>query len=107
MKEGLWGIQTRAQLVDIDRNGDLDLVQAEGDVLNGRVIWFENLGKGIDWARHLIKEPGYDQDFHSLNVADFDNDGDLDIFTGGGFLNRGEFKWFIWENVDGKGTQWT
>jgi hypothetical protein len=56
-KEGPWGIQTRAQLVDLDRDGDMDLIQAEGDVLDGRVAWFENRdGKGRAWERHLFVE---------------------------------------------------
>lgn len=104
---GPWGIQTRAKLVDVDRDGDLDLIQAEGDVLDGRVAWFENLhGNGTDWERHLIKSPGHKQDFHSICVADFDNDGDVDIFSGGGPLTVGEHVWFIWENADGKGQTW-
>jgi hypothetical protein len=106
-KEGPWGIQTRAMLIDIDRDGDLDLIQAEGDVLDGRVAWFENLhGKGTLWERRIIKSPGHNQDFHSLCVADFDNDGDADIFSGGGPLTKGEPVWFIWENQDGKGHAW-
>jgi hypothetical protein len=105
-KEGPWGLQTRAHLCDLDRDGDLDLIQAEGDVLDGRVAWFENSGKGLTWERHLIKPPGHHQDFHSLSVADFDNDGDFDIFTGGGPLTKGEFLWFLWENEDGKGARW-
>lgn len=106
-KVGPWGIQTRAKLVDLDQDGDLDLIQAEGDVLDGRVAWFENSDKGRKWQTHLIKAPGHNQDFHSICVADFDNDGDLDIFSGGGPLTKGEFQWFVWENVDGKGGQWT
>ncbi len=106
-KVGPWGIQTRAALVDIDGDLDLDLVQAEGDVLDGRVAWFENLhGKGTDWKPHLLKEPGHLQDFHSLCVADFDNDGDLDVFSGGGPLTQGEHQWFLWENQDGRGGSW-
>ncbi len=107
-KEGPWGIQTRAELVDIDRDGDLDLVQAQGDVLDGSVAWFENLkGDGSDWETHVIKSPGHQQDFHSLCVADFDNDGDADVFTGGGPLTVGTHRWFLWENADGRGDTWT
>lgn len=105
---GPWGIQTRAALVDVNRDGRLDLIQAEGDVLNGRVAWFENrTGDGRDWEVHLIRSPGHNQDFHSLCTADFDNDGDVDIFTGGGPLTKGENQWFLWENSDGRGGEWT
>ena len=46
--------------------------------------------------------------YHSLFVGDLDNDGDFDIFTcemeavGG----DGAPRWYIWENLDGKGEQW-
>ena len=106
-KVGPWGIQTRAVLVDIDRDEDLDLIQAEGDVLNGRVALFENLhGDGKHWKSQLVKSPGHQQDFHSICVADFDSDGDQDIFSGGGPLTEGERQWFIWENQDGRGKEW-
>jgi len=39
-------------------------------------------------------------------VADFDNDGDLDAFSGGGPLAQNTRKCFIWENVDSKGGVW-
>lgn len=59
-KIGPWGLQTRAALADVDRDGDLDLIQAERDVCDGRVAWFENRTKtGMDWVRHLIKSSTY------------------------------------------------
>lgn len=104
---GPWGLQTRAELLDLDDDGDLDLVQAEGDVLGGGVAWFRNDdGRGGSWTRTLIRLPGHNQDFHSICVADFDSDGDPDVFSGGGPLTEGEHRWFIWENADGRGRQW-
>jgi hypothetical protein len=104
-KVGPWGIQTRAELVDVDRDGDLDLVQAEGDVLDGRVAVFMNEDRGRRWSMKLLKNAGHRQDFHSLCVADFDNDGDVDLFTGGGPLTIGDRQWFVFEQ--GPGGEWT
>jgi hypothetical protein len=39
-------------------------------------------------------------------LGDFDADGDMDVFSGGGPLTKGTCRWFIWENKDGKGGQW-
>lgn len=102
-KVGPWGIQTRAELMDVDRDGDIDLIQAEGDVLDGRVAIFINEGRGKKWTMRLLKKEGHGQDLHSMSVADFDNDGDLDIFTGGGPLTVGEHKWFLFEQTVGGG----
>jgi hypothetical protein len=107
-QNGPFGVQTRARVVDLDGDGDNDLVQAEGDILNGRLAWFENVdGHGMVWTMHLIRGSGHNQDFHSLAVADFDGDGDLDIFSCGGPLTNGTRKWLIWQNMDGRGGAWT
>ncbi len=74
---------------DLDGDGDADVVQSEADNPDGRVAWFENDGRG-NWTRHLLKDKGGRQDFHALAVADFDLDGDLDVFAGGGPLSRRE-----------------
>jgi hypothetical protein len=98
-----YGLGVRTWVIDIDLDGDLDVVQSEADNPDGRVAWFENDGKG-EWTRHLIQDKGEGQDFHSLVVADFDLDGDADVFSGGGPLSReGRFRSYIWENTAGKG----
>lgn len=113
-------LMTKTWVVDLDKDGDNDVVQAEGDCVSGRVAWHENTdGRGRIWTRQIIApkadSTGHDgtalraagQDFHSLAVADFDNDGDLDVFSGSGPLTKNPtHKWFIWENLDNKGRRW-
>ena len=47
-----------------------------------RMAWFRNVnGDGTQWVKHLLPgrtDPG---DYHSLAVADFDKDGDFDVYA--------------------------
>lgn len=97
-----YGLAVRTWVHDMDGDGDTDFVQAEADNPDARVAWFENDGKG-NWTRHIIKDKGDGQDFHSLVVADFDNDGDMDVFSGGGPLSKSKKPiCYIWENTAGR-----
>jgi hypothetical protein len=96
-----YGIALKTWVIDLDRDGDPDVVQAEADNPDSRVAWFENDGRG-NWTRHMIKDKGDQQDFHTLVVADFDGDGDPDVFSGGGPLSAGKsHTCYIWENTAG------
>ena len=53
------------------------------------MYWIENMGKGEKWMQHPLQDPPVASgdvpgtgSFHSLGVADFDGDGDWDIFAG-------------------------
>lgn len=96
-----YGIALKTWVIDLDGDGDLDVVQAEADHPDGRVAWFENDGHG-NWTCFIIKDKGDDQDFHTLVVADFDGDGDADVFSGGGPLSaKDSHTCYIWENTAG------
>gem|GEM_PF-482883 len=101
-------LATRCAPADIDRDGDPDLVMTENEIRGGRIAWLEYAdGKGGSWAVHPLEagDPAVRGAYHSIAALDFDGDDDVDVFTcemehiGGDRLPR----WFIWENMDGKG----
>jgi len=85
------------ELLDMDDDGDLDVVSASASF--GNVAWWENLaGDGVDWASHVVGT-GLG-DLRSMAIADLDDDSDLDIVLVAGNS-------LVWhENFDGGGTTW-
>ncbi len=101
-----YGLALRSWCVDLNNDGQVDIVQAEADTRNGRVFWWENINQADTFHFHNISADSTNQDFHSLAVADFDGDQDMDIVSGGGPLSIDPPKVLMWENVNGDGSTW-
>lgn len=80
-----YGTSMRSWIADINKDGENDIIYSDCDTGYSHVYWVENKGKGEDWELHQLPDPPGDPhtgSFHSLGVADFDGDGNLDIFAG-------------------------
>ena len=70
------------QLVDFDRDGDIDVVHTNGDSFDSSYVkpfhgvrWLENKGTFPFEVHEIVKMPGV----HDVAVGDIDLDGDLDM----------------------------
>lgn len=82
--------------LDVDLDGDLDIIATSSDWANKRIVWFENFGGGKFSNEHLISTQT--ASVFVLAVGDLDNDGDEDICyeTGTGQM--------VWVSNQGNGT---
>ena len=85
---------------DIDSDGDIDVIAAAQT--DNDIAWWENTaGDGTAWTKRDV-----DTNFPavvSVNSADVDGDGDMDIL--GAAASADDVAW--WENTAGDGTAWT
>lgn len=110
-KRGPWGLSARSIIYDLNRDGDADIVMVDTDQTGSRAAWLENDGASPPaFTAHFLPHTatGTRGSFHSLVLADFDGDGDQDIFTveqeDPSILPQGAGpRWYIWENLDGRG----
>ena len=103
----LYGIGMKSWVADLNSDGYNDIIYTNCDVEGSQGYWIENIENGREFIIHQLPSPGeLTGSFHSLAVADFDFDGDLDILSGEqedpnkgmkpeGLKPRG----FIWENT--------
>ncbi|MDP2341274.1 MAG: VCBS repeat-containing protein [Deltaproteobacteria bacterium] len=79
------GIMTAA-VFDVDNDGRQDIYLGGSDYAGNRGLWFHNDGKnddGVPQFSLMSVEDTFEQNrSHGVTVADFDNDGDLDMVVG-------------------------
>ena len=98
-----WG-STGIQLVDMDQDGDLDVLMSHGDTFDDGLVkpyhgiqWLENTGK-FPWTSHPLPNMA---GVHRAEVADLDGDGDLDIvacalLAGGSNVDESTLPALVW-----------
>jgi len=66
--------------VDLDNDGDIDVITVYQEDLGGEVVWYENLDGFGDFGAHQVitTEVGAPR---SVYVSDIDNDGDMDVLS--------------------------
>ncbi len=95
--DGLFDMADTVRAFDVDRDGDLDaLVTSLGDDDVDEYAWWENVnGDASAWTKHLL---AYGNNATSIEAADLDQDGDLDIL--GAAFDDDTVLW--WENRGGQ-----
>lgn len=104
-----WGAGSMAYIAHMNNDPYPDIVITDSDMLYSQLaILFNNDGTGTSWTtKYLLRTSNYGS-LHSLQVADFDKDGDQDILVvdqedmknlkqKNGPLENSAF--YIWENV--------
>ena len=79
------GGSSSPQLVDVDSDGDLDLIGGE---FNGTIQYYQNDGNGVFTSINGTNNPfnGIDVGNYSTpQLIDIDGDGNLDLICGAGF----------------------
>lgn len=100
------GDPDRNCLADVNGDGRLDAVVGfEAVSAPGKLAWYEQgSSPTAAWTEHVI---GTVIGPMSLDVADMDRDGDLDVVVGEhNTSNPSSAKLYIFENDDGQGTSW-
>jgi hypothetical protein len=100
---GPFGICVRTAAVDLDGDRVVELVVADADIVPCHVYVLRNAdGRGGRWEKQVLPQSIAYGSLHSLAVADFDGDGDLDILSNEqeDMLppGRTDPRWVIWEN---------
>lgn len=101
-----WPTEARSGIGDLSGDGRLDVVLS-GEESTAGIAWYQapvDLAAGT-WIRHDVITSGY-EGVHSLALADFDRDGDLDIFAAEMHTGQDPDRVTVFENADIASNTW-
>jgi hypothetical protein len=101
-----WTTEARSAVGDLNDDDRLDVVLS-GEEDESGIAWYiapADLENGA-WTKRVVVSSGY-EGVHSLGLADFDLDGDLDIFAAEMHHGANPDKVTVFENVDAAAFNW-
>lgn len=106
-RKGPFGVCVRTAIVDIDGDGEREIVMADADIVDSKIVILKNKDKrGGKWSKDELPQSFTYGSLHALAVADFNKDGLIDIVSieQEELLPKGREnpRWILWENR-GKG----
>lgn len=87
-------------VLDFDRDNDLDIITVAYD--SDMIVWWVNEGDNTTFTPILLKQDANTNGLRSVQVLDFDGDGDYDIVYSAGLENR-----IAWLENDGSNTSFS
>ena len=105
-----FSIDAQSVIVDLDKDKHPDVILASEEGFDG-VAWYKWDIAQKTWLKSQIAPPMDYSGLHSLRIADFDGDGDMDVFTAemamSGYIKQEPpHKVAVWENINIRKNEW-
>ena len=103
-REGPFGFCVRAVVTDIDGNGKKAVVMCDADIGDSKIVILRSPdGNGETWTKQELPQTFPYGSLHALAVADFNQDGKLDIVSNEQEellpVGRKNPRWIVWQNL--------